>query len=370
MEDGGAIPTGVVPPGSEVDMMDWLRKLFDTEGFPARWNCGSAWTPELGWTHIISDIVIWGSYTAIPIVLAIFVLRRKDAPFPKIFWLFVAFIFLCGTVHLVEAVIFWEPVYRLSALVKSATAIVSVATVCALIPVMPQALSLRSQDDLEQEVQRRTKSLQESESLQRVMMSELDHRVKNNITAIMSLADQTMASTGEFDAFRDAFMGRLLALTRTHEALSESRWAGARVQQIVKLTLEPYEDREDHPLHIDGPDVQLDSKAATSLCMSIHELATNSVKYGSLSLPQGTIRLHWQRSEDGLTLTWIERNGPPVTPPDKPGFGTNLIRGMIEHNLAGNVAVKYARDGLQCTLHIPDQHIVSEISNDDSGDKP
>lgn len=334
-------------------MIEFFRWLFDTDGFPARWNCGSGWTSELGWTHILSDIVIWGSYTAIPIVLAVFIIRRRDVPFPRIFWLFIAFIFFCGTGHLIEAIIFWEPVYRLAGAVKVGTAIVSLATVCALVPTMPRALSLRSPEQLELEVAERTRSLQESESHQRVLMGELDHRVKNNIAAIMSLADQTMSAKTTFADFREAFMGRMMALTRTHEALAKSRWVGAEVRWIVGLTLDPYQTGLDHPLRISGPGAQLDARAASSLCMSIHELATNSIKYGSLSKADGTVDVNWTVDDDGLHIRWVERGGPAVGPPVKPGFGTKLLRGMIEHDLEGKVVIDYQCDGLECAIMIP-----------------
>lgn len=122
-------------------MFEFWRKLFDTEDFPARWTCGN-WTAGHGWLHILSDIAIWGAYMAIPALLAYMVIKRKDTPFLPIFWLFAAFIFSCGTTHLLDAGVFWWPSYRLSAVVKFITAVVSWATVLALIPALPKALAL------------------------------------------------------------------------------------------------------------------------------------------------------------------------------------------------------------------------------------
>jgi signal transduction histidine kinase len=122
-------------------MGDILTGLFDTSGFPARWQCG-VWSDELGWLHIGSDLAIWAAYTAIPCVLAFFILRRQDVPFPRILWLFVAFIFACGTTHLISAIIFWQPVYRLDGIVKFFTAVVSWGTVIALVQITPKALHL------------------------------------------------------------------------------------------------------------------------------------------------------------------------------------------------------------------------------------
>lgn len=151
-------------------MFEFLGKLLDTSDFPARWHCGQ-WTPTHGWIHVLSDVAIFGAYTAIPCVLAYFILRRRDVPFPRILWLFVAFIFACGFVHLIEAIIFWHPVYRLSGLVKLTTAIVSWGTVVALVQIVPQALHLpglaRLNDELRNEVgerQRAEQALRESEN--------------------------------------------------------------------------------------------------------------------------------------------------------------------------------------------------------------
>jgi signal transduction histidine kinase/CheY-like chemotaxis protein len=150
-------------------MWDFFNNLFNTDGFPARWHCGT-WTSGHGWLHILSDTAVFGAYTAIPVVLAFFVMRKRDLPFPRIFWLFAAFIFACGFGHLLEAIIFWEPVYRFAGLTKLATAIVSWATVIALIPVVPKALHLpglaRLNDELRGEVEERRRveaALRESE---------------------------------------------------------------------------------------------------------------------------------------------------------------------------------------------------------------
>ena len=118
--------------------MSGLASIFDPSGFPPRWHCGE-WSALLGWTHITADVVTWASYTAIPLVIA-FYLRKRSGPVPQVLWLFVAFILTCGVTHLVEAVIFWIPVYRLSAVLKVATASVSFATVLTLLRTTPRAL--------------------------------------------------------------------------------------------------------------------------------------------------------------------------------------------------------------------------------------
>jgi len=122
-------------------VLDFLRSLFDPTGFPARWHCG-AWSDLHGWVHIVSDIAIFGAYLTIPLALLYFLWRRPDVPFPRILILFGVFILSCGTGHLIEAVIFWQPVYRLAGAVKVVTAVASWFTVLALIRIAPQALAL------------------------------------------------------------------------------------------------------------------------------------------------------------------------------------------------------------------------------------
>ncbi len=169
-------------------MVDFLRKLFDTAGFPARWRCGAGWVedPAVGWLHIVSDALIWGAYTAIPLVLGYFILKRRDVPFPRIFWLFCAFIFACGFGHLIEAAIFWWPAYRFSGVVKAATAVVSWATVLALVPVTPQALRLpalaKINEQLQREIDERSAVATELANQQARLRAVVEHAVDPIIT--------------------------------------------------------------------------------------------------------------------------------------------------------------------------------------------
>ena len=135
-------------------MLEFFRRLFDTADFPQRWHCGT-WSDELGWLHIGSDLAVFASYMAIPLVLIYFLRRRPDWPFNRFFMLFAIFIFACGTVHLIEAMIFWWPVYRLSGLVKLVTAAASLATAVALVPAAPKALAMRSPGELQAEIEQR-----------------------------------------------------------------------------------------------------------------------------------------------------------------------------------------------------------------------
>lgn len=135
-------------------MLEFFSKLLDVSDFPARWHCGR-WTPSHGWMHIIADLIVFACYLAIPVALLTVKRKRRDIPVPWALTLFAVFIVSCGFVHLIEAIIFYRPVYRLSGVVKTITAIASLATVGYLIPIVPKLFALRSPRELESEIEQR-----------------------------------------------------------------------------------------------------------------------------------------------------------------------------------------------------------------------
>ncbi|MFL5330740.1 MAG: ATP-binding protein [Gemmataceae bacterium] len=212
-------------------MLDFFRKLFDTSDFPPRWECGS-WTDGHGWLHIYSDLGVWSAYVAIPCVLVYFAYRRKDVPFRKVFLLFGAFILACGTTHLMEAIIFWQPMYRLAGLIKLGTAVVSWATVIALIPVTPRALAMRSPEVLEGEITQRRKVENE---LQRAN-EELEKRVSERT---MALAQANQALQAE-RAFGELVLQQMPAGVMIAEPWSgKLRFSNHEAQRILGNNLAP-----------------------------------------------------------------------------------------------------------------------------------
>ncbi len=159
---------------SEIE--EFLEKFFDTGSFPARWYCGK-WSEFHGWLYIISDVAIWAAYFTIPILLVTFIRKKKDIPFPRLFWLFGAFILACGATHLIDAIIFWFPIYRISAFVRLLTAVVSWATIIALYRILPQALLLKTPGELERQVQLRTAELNDTIAKMRFMADAMPQMV-------------------------------------------------------------------------------------------------------------------------------------------------------------------------------------------------
>jgi len=174
----------------------FFTHLFDVEGFPPRWYCGS-WSEGHGWLHIISDLGVWTAYLAIPLVLWYFVLRRRTLPFRFMFVLFGAFIIFCGTTHLMEAIIFWWPAYRLAGLIKLATAVISWATVIALVPLAPKVLGMRTPEELEAIVEQRTAQLNREIEERKRTERELARQRELLEVTLSSIGDAVIATDTE-----------------------------------------------------------------------------------------------------------------------------------------------------------------------------
>jgi two-component system CheB/CheR fusion protein len=195
--------------------------------------------------------------------------------------------------------------------------------------------------------------LAQAEEQQRVLLAELDHRVKDMLTAIESIATETLHSDG---AGRAALLDRLHAMARSYELLSREKWSDVPLRDIVRQEIEPYGSGRADRVVIEGPDVALKPKFALSIGMIVHELGTNSAKYGSLSKPGGSLEVSWateKRSGNSLVLDWIERDGPAISEPPERGFGLTLIERQVVDGLAGKAKIDFEARGLRANLRIP-----------------
>ena len=186
---------------------------------------------------------------------------------------------------------------------------------------------------------------------QRLLVNELNHRVKNTLATVHSVAWQTFKHV-DGEAL-ERFTGRLAVLSKAHNILTGSAWHKARVRDIVTAATEAFGlDR----FQIEGSDCDVHPKVAVSLSMVLHELATNAVKHGSLSVPAGTVSIEWTCTDNGalteLELVWQEHGGPPVTPPAQRGFGTRLIERQLGLEFGGSAALDFQADGLVCRMQL------------------
>lgn len=192
----------------------------------------------------------------------------------------------------------------------------------------------------------------QAEERQKVLVDELNHRVKNTLASVQSLAAHSLRGGVEPGRMRERFEGRLVALSNAHNQLADRRWQDADLRALAEDVLAPY--RADHRVTLEGETVMISAKTAVSLSLVLHELATNAVKYGALSLPAGKLTVSWRRTgPQRLALEWQEADGPPVSPPTHQGFGARFIAGAIGGELGGRVEHEFAPGGVRCRIEAP-----------------
>jgi PAS domain S-box-containing protein len=191
----------------------------------------------------------------------------------------------------------------------------------------------------------------QAEERQLLLAREVDHRARNALAVVQAIVRLTRA--GSQQGYIEAVEGRIHALAHAHTLLSESRWEGADVRTLVGEELAPYRGGDVARVKIEGPAVILSPEKAQNLALALHELATNSAKYGALSVAKGTLAVAWQTDRNILTLDWREAGGPPVQTPSAQGFGTKILNASIRHQIGGNVVWDWRPSGLHCTVQIP-----------------
>jgi two-component sensor histidine kinase len=204
---------------------------------------------------------------------------------------------------------------------------------------------------LEQEIQEHRKT----EDALRFAMRELDHRVKNTLATVQSVAEQTMRSAPSLDEFGEAFGGRIQAMARIHTALAGRKWDGLTMSELIELVVGPYCHHADS-IALDCDATFVDAELVRVLGMTLHELATNAAKYGALSKKEGRVEISCHLESNGrrqLRIAWSEHHGPSVTEPSRRGFGIRLIEEALAYEALGTVRIRFPRDGLRCEIEVP-----------------
>jgi PAS domain S-box-containing protein len=201
-----------------------------------------------------------------------------------------------------------------------------------------------------------------TETQQTMLVAELNHRVKNILAIVQSVAWQTLSANQSPADFKQAFDGRLRALSLAHDILTQGRWGQVEFEQLVERSLAPYYGAVHGP-HVEwsGAPLLLPPNMVVPLSMVLHELSTNAAKYGAFSVAQGHVRIAWYTDGGKTRFSWVETNGPPVTSNVKPGFGSKLISRVVSYDLAGTADLEFARDGFRCTLMFPLPRIAAEV---------
>jgi PAS domain S-box-containing protein len=185
------------------------------------------------------------------------------------------------------------------------------------------------------------------EQHQRLLLNELNHRVKNTLAIVQAIAWQSFRQAGVPREARDAFEGRLAALAAAHDVLTQQNWEAAGIGRILEVATAPHSaDR----FRLSGPAVDLQPKTAVALGLAAHELATNAAKYGALSTPEGRVEVRWTVDDGVLRLVWRESGGPPTAAPARRGFGSRLLEQGLAEELAGSVKLEFRPEGLLCTM--------------------
>jgi len=205
-----------------------------------------------------------------------------------------------------------------------------------------------------QRLDQRTAENEQAREHQRLLLNELNHRVKNTLSTVQSIALQTARQTDAPDAFTTAFEGRLLSLSKTHSALMAEDWEGAPLREVLENELNHFGEGR---IGLSGPPVMLPPRSALALGLVAHELATNAAKYGALSAPTGAVTVDWRidgtAEPPRVALTWTERGGPPAATPSRRGFGTRLIERSLIAELGGDVEIAYRPEGFTLSTSFP-----------------
>jgi two-component sensor histidine kinase/CheY-like chemotaxis protein len=204
------------------------------------------------------------------------------------------------------------------------------------------------------------KEREAADKLQKLILEELHHRIKNTLATVSAIASQSLRTATSLEHGQHAIEGRLVALGRAHDLLLQARWANASLANTIRGATEPYDSEGAGRFLIEGPDIRITSGAVIALAMTLNELCTNTTKFGALSVPAGRIEIGWKidAGTQRVQLTWAEKDGPPVHAPSRRSFGTRLI-GSLGQQLKGEVQLAYDASGFVYVLDVPMASLVA-----------
>jgi two-component sensor histidine kinase len=193
-----------------------------------------------------------------------------------------------------------------------------------------------------------------ADKLQKLILGELHHRVKNTLAMVSAIASQSFRAAPSIEHGQKAMEGRLLALGRAHDLLMQVSWSNASLTHTLSSATEPYDSQGDRHFHFNGPDIRITSAAVVALAMTFNELCTNTTKFGALSVPTGRVEVAWTIDEvkQKIRLVWTEKGGPVVAPPTKRSFGTRMMESLGQQ-LTGEVRLAYETSGFIYSLDVP-----------------
>jgi two-component sensor histidine kinase len=352
-----------------------------------------AWSPFLVLAEAISDALIALAYFALPVAIWMFMRGRTDLirAHRRLALLFVAFIAACGTTHVFDVITLWVPLYEAQATVKVVTALVSVPTAIIVWPLLPKLLAIPTRAELEtanralqaeidahrrtlkeledaranlearvgeqtEELRRNVADLKTKERHLELVLSELSHRTKNMLGVVQAIAHHTARSLGVGEDFTARFNARLRSLATAHDLLVSSDWTGAHMRDVVRRHLgHLFPEDGTGRIRCHGEDMLLDPNTAQYVGLALHELATNSAKYGALSAGDGSVEITWRKdpASGELLVDWRERGGPAPRPGGRRGFGRALLETIVPRALRGQAKLVFDPTGLEWELSAP-----------------
>jgi two-component sensor histidine kinase/DNA-binding response OmpR family regulator len=206
------------------------------------------------------------------------------------------------------------------------------------------------------------KEREAADKLQKLILGELHHRVKNTLATVSAIASQSFRAATSVEHGQKAMEGRLIALGRAHDLLMQVSWANASLTQTLSAATDPYDSHGVRRFHFNGPDMRITSGAVIALAMTVNELCTNTTKFGALSAPAGRVEVAWTIGEakQRLRLVWTERGGPPVEPPTRRSFGTRMMESLGQQ-LNGQVRLVYEPSGFVYSLDVPLNSVIAPV---------